>query len=81
MLYIWIFTHYNTGKFRALKRSLQKRRDEKMKKSWKRLFAFVLTIALVFSMLPNAFAARNGKFGRIAKEPSAEDYAAVDAVW
>lgn len=52
-----------------------------MKKSWKRLFAFVLTIALVFSMLPNAFAARNGKFGRIAKEPSAEDYAAVDAVW
>ena len=52
-----------------------------MKKSWKRLFAFVLTIALVFSILPNAFAARNGKFGRIAKEPSAEDYAAVDAVW
>ena len=52
-----------------------------MKKTWKRLFAFVLMIVMVFSMLPNVFAAREGKLGRIAREPSAADYAAVDEVW
>ncbi|MGM9553669.1 MAG: hypothetical protein ACI3V2_05140 [Faecousia sp.] len=52
-----------------------------MKKTWKRLFAFVLMIAMVFTMLPNAFAAHGNKPGRTAKEPSAADYAAVDEVW
>ena len=52
-----------------------------MKNTLKRLLAFVLMIVMVFTMLPSAFAARGNKTERTIREPSAADYAAVDAVW